>query len=107
MYVYRKNGGQRGYKGHVQNLSQDIQSLLDKLPQSVSNLPMLFLRRTGANDTFTDFTVHWEKVLTELQWLKVNNPFYNTIIIDYAMMTNSKKMVYPIKYCIRQITVKR
>ena len=86
MYVYRKHGGQRGYKGHVLNLSQDIQSLLDKLPQSVSNLPILILRRTGANDTFTNFTVRREKVLTALQWLKVNNPFYNTIIIDHAMI---------------------
>ena len=86
MYVYKKHGGQRGYKGHVLNLSQDIQSLLDKLPQSVSNLPIIILRRTGANDSFTDFTVRREIVLTALQWLKLNNPFYKSIVIDYAMI---------------------
>ena len=86
MYVYRKHGGQRGYKGHVLNLSQDIQSILDKLPQSVSNLPILILRRTGSNDSFSDFTVRRQKVLTALLWLKQNNPFYKSINIDYAII---------------------
>jgi hypothetical protein len=86
MYVYRKHGGQRGYKGHVLNLSQDIQSLLDKLPQDVSNLPILILRRTGCNDTFSNFTVRRQKVLTALIWLKQNNLFYKTIVIDYAVV---------------------
>ena len=33
------------------NLLQDIQSRLDKLPQNVSNLPILILRHTGCNDS--------------------------------------------------------
>ena len=32
MSIYRKHGGQRGYKGHVLNLTQDIQSFLDSFP---------------------------------------------------------------------------
>ena len=86
MYVYRKHGGQRGYKGHVLNLSQDIQSLLDTLPQNVSDLPILILRREGANESYSDFTVRKQKVLTALQWLKENNPFYKSIIIDHTMI---------------------
>ena len=86
MYVYRKHGGQHSYKGHVLNLSQNIQSLLDKLPQNISNLPILILRRIGTNDAFSDFTVRRQKVLTALQWLKQHNPFYNSISIDYAMI---------------------
>ena len=34
----------------------------------------------------SDFTVRREKVLTALQWLKLNNPFHNSIVIDYAMI---------------------
>ena len=83
MYIYRKHGGQRGYKGHVLNLSQNIQSLLDKLPQAVSKLPVLILRRSGANDTYSDFTVRRQKVLDALVWLKENNPYYKSITIDF------------------------
>ena len=86
MYVYRKHGGQRGYKGHVLNLSQDVQSLLDKLPQNVSNLPILILRHLGTNDTYSDFTVNRQKVLSALLWLKQNNPYYRSIEIDYAII---------------------
>ena len=86
MYIYRKHGGQRGYKGHVLNLTQDIQSLLDKLPQAVSKLPVLILRRSGANDTYSDFTVQRQKVLSALIWLKQNNPYYKTMIIDYDIL---------------------
>ena len=32
MSIHRKHGGQRGYKGHVLNLSQDIQSFFNSLP---------------------------------------------------------------------------
>jgi hypothetical protein len=48
MRVYRKHGGQRGYKGHVLNLQQDIQSFLNRLPSRVADLPVLIVRRHGA-----------------------------------------------------------
>ena len=86
MYVYRKHGGQRGYKGHVLNLSQNVQSLLDKLPQNLSNLPILILRHIGTNDSYSDFTVNRQKVLSALLWLKQNNPYYKSIEIDYAVI---------------------
>jgi hypothetical protein len=57
MQVYRKHGGQRGYKGHVLNLPQDIQSFLDRLPARVADLPVLVVRRHGVEDTHKDFTV--------------------------------------------------
>ncbi len=37
MCVYRKHGGQRGYRGHVLNLPQDIQQFLNSLPPNVSD----------------------------------------------------------------------
>ena len=47
MSVYWKHGGQRGYRGHVLNLPQDIQSFLNRLPSCVSDLPILVVRRHG------------------------------------------------------------
>ena len=47
MRVYRKHGGQRGYKGHVLNLPQDVQSFLNRLPAQVADLPVV--RRHGAD----------------------------------------------------------
>ena len=57
MRVYRKHGGQRGYKGHVLNLPQDVQSFLNRLPSQVADLPIMVVRRHGADDTHKDFTV--------------------------------------------------
>ena len=45
-----------------------------------------FRCRTGANDTYSDFTVCRQKVLNALQWLKQNNPYYKSITIDHATL---------------------
>ena len=49
--IYRKHGGQRGCKGHVLNLSQDVQRFLNRLPSQVADLPVLVVRRHGADKT--------------------------------------------------------
>ena len=82
MRVYRKHGGQRGYKGQVLNLLQDIQSFLNRLPSRVADMPVLIVRRHGAEDTHRDFTVRQHKVLEAVLWLKTNNPFFKDIEID-------------------------
>ena len=48
--IYRKHAGQRGYKGHVLNLPQDIQCFLNSLPANVSDLPILVIRKQGAGE---------------------------------------------------------
>ena len=83
MCVYRKHGGQRGYKGHVINLPQHIQGFLDKLPSNVSDLPILIVRRHGSDNSHADFRVRRECVLSALQWLMLNNPCYSNITIDH------------------------
>ena len=45
MAVYRKHGGQRGYRGHVLNLPQNIQEFIKKLPVPVDSLPTLIIKR--------------------------------------------------------------
>ena len=51
MSIYRKHGGQRGYKGHVLNLPQDIQGFLNSLPANMSDLPILVMRKQGAGES--------------------------------------------------------
>ena len=50
LFIYHKHGGQRGYKGHVLNLPQDIQGFLNSLPANVSDLPILVIRKQGAGE---------------------------------------------------------
>ena len=82
MCVYRKHGGQRGYKGHVLNLPKDIQGFVGRLPPSVAELPFLMIRRYGADKTHRDCRVQRHKVMQAITWYKDNNPYYSDIVID-------------------------
>ena len=82
MSVYRKHGGQRGYKGHVLNLPQDIQSFLNSLPSQASDLPVLVVRRHGVENAHRDFTVRQHRVLEGVVWLTMNNPYFKDVDID-------------------------
>ena len=81
MRVYHKHGGQRGYVLSM-SLPQNIQHFLCKLPPKVNTIPILLIRRHGANSSHSDFTVRRQKILDALVWLKHNNPFYSDIEID-------------------------
>ena len=82
MCVYRKKGGQRGYKNHVLNFPQDIQGFLDSLPSYVSDLPFLVVRRMGQDNSHRDFKVRRTRVYDALVWLRDNNRFYQDIHIN-------------------------
>ena len=88
MRIYRKHGGQRGYKGHVLNLPQDVLSFLNRLPSQVADLPVLVVRRHGADETHRDFTVRRHRVPDAILWLKTNNPFFKDIEIDRAVINS-------------------
>ena len=79
MCVYRKRGGQRGYKGHVLDLPQDIQEFLARLPPNVAELPFLMIRRYGADNTHKDCRVRRHKVMQAITWLKDHNSYYSDI----------------------------
>lgn len=83
MCVYRKHGGQHGYKGYVLNLPQDVQDFLNRLPRNVNDLPMLLFCRHGDNNTHIDFQVRRDIVMSALQWLQSNHTFYTNVTIDY------------------------
>ena len=57
MCVYRKHGGQRGYRGHVLSLPQDIQGFLNRLPLNIAQLPYLIIRRHRTDNKHRDCTV--------------------------------------------------
>lgn len=96
MCVFHKHGGQLGYKGHVVNLPQNIQGFLDTLPASVNDLPILIVRREGAQNTYSDFKVRRDRVLSALLWLKENNKCYHDIVISHnALQTLPKNGVPP------------
>ena len=82
MCVYRKHGGQRGYKGHVLNFPKDIQNFFPRLPPSVAELPFLIIRRYGVDNTHRDCRVRRHKVMQGITWYKDNNPYYSDIVID-------------------------
>lgn len=88
MCIYRKHGGQHGYKGHVINFPQDIKEFLRKLPCNVSDLTILIVHRRGADNTHKDFRVRRARVLGALYWLKQNNPCYKDITIDMDALAN-------------------
>ena len=75
-----------GYKGHVLNLSQDIQGFLSRLPPHVAQLPNLIIRKPGADNTHRDCRVRRQKILEAITWLKDNNPFNVDIQIDYEAL---------------------
>ena len=91
MCVYMKHGGQYGYKGHVVNLPQDIQSFVDRLPRDISEVPVILVRRKGTEITWKDFRVRRSKVLEALVWLKNHNQFYRNIVIDNDHLSDLPK----------------
>ena len=82
MSVYRIHGGQRGYRGRVLNLLQDIPSFLNKLLSRVSDLPIFVVRRHEVDNSHMDFTVRSHQVLEAVLWLITNNPYFKDLEID-------------------------
>ena len=87
MTIYRKHGGQRGYRGHVLNLPQNIEQFIKTLPVSVSALPILLVKQKGVDNTEPQFRVRRSKVLDALLWLKANNTFYSDIDINHECIS--------------------
>ena len=98
MCIYRKHGGQRGYKGHVVNLPQNIQGFLDTLPSYVNDLPILIVRRQGTESTHADFRVRRSRVLSAILWLKQTNICYRDITINYNSLRQLPEDAVP-PYC--------
>ena len=83
MHIFRLPvGRQFGYRGHVLNLPQYVQSVLTRLPRTKSNLGMVVVRQTRTSGKVNDFRVRRQRVLEALVNLKRNNKYYENIEID-------------------------
>ena len=102
MCIYRKHGGQRGYKGHVVNLPQTIQGFLDTLPSYVNDLTILIVRRQGAANSHADLKVRRGRVLTAIQWLKQNNIYYRDITINYNALQRLPQDAVPLDLLVQE-----
>ena len=79
MRVYRLKGGQRGYGGHIVNLAQNIGGFVNSLPRAARGLPIVVVGRQGEEGTHKDLLVRLQRVVTALNCLRANNPFYSDI----------------------------
>ena len=86
--VYTKPGGQKAYKGHCINFSQDIQELANSLPRYPRELPVIVVSVKGKDNTYKDLTVRRQKVSCALHWLVKHNPVYKNITIDYDCLSS-------------------
>ena len=83
MHIFRLPAGRQfGYRGHVLNLPQNVQSVLTRLPRTKSNLGMVVVRQTRTSGKVNNFRVRRQRVLEALVNLKRNNKYYENIEID-------------------------
>lgn len=83
MSIYRLPHGQYGYGGHILNLPQDVTSFINNLPRSVATLDIIVVRKQGATNSHKDFRVRRSVVLRALQWLVLNNKYYDDVTINH------------------------
>lgn len=81
-------GGQKAYKGHCINFSQDIQEFANSLPRYPNELPVIVLSVKGKDNTFKELTVRRENVNCSLHWLVKHNPLYENTTIDYECLAS-------------------
>ena len=65
--IYRRNMEVKGYKGHVLNLPQDVQSFMNRFPSQVADVPLLVVQRHSADETHQDLTVCSHGILEAIQ----------------------------------------
>ena len=83
MNVFRlPSGRQYGYSGDVLNLPQDVQSVVNSLPRTASNLGTVVVRRKRSSGNVMEFRVRRDRVYAALVLLKRNNKYYSNIKID-------------------------
>ena len=95
MSIYRLPHGQYGYSGHILNVPQNVTQFLDHLPRCPTTLDIVIVRKQGVGETHKDFRVRRSVVLRALQWLIVNNKYYNDVTINHdtlSMLPNDSQL---------------
>ena len=86
MCVYRLPLGQLSYGGHIINFPQDVSTFVTSLPRNPNNIDIVVVRKEGTNSTHKDFRVRRSRVFNALQWLKLNNKYFNGISINNSTL---------------------
>ena len=68
-------------------MEQNISDVANKLPRMPKDAQFVCLKKRGASGTTFTCKVSRERVLRALVWLKVNNPVYAKIEIDYHSLS--------------------
>jgi hypothetical protein len=71
--IFRLNGGQSAYRGHVISFPQDVTKFSQELPRLPEDIGLIFVRKSF-NDGHVDFKIRRDKVLDALIWLKKTQP---------------------------------
>ena len=77
-------GGQWSTKGNIINFYNNVTEIVKKLPRSVDNINLAFVRFIGSR--VDEYVVRPPKLRAALSWLKTNNPLYADIIIDEELL---------------------
>lgn len=78
--VYRRDGGQRGYRVNVANVAQDVGNLLYRLPRASTDVLVLVVSREGhKNGTHKGILARQRRVLDAPLWLRQNKPYYENV----------------------------
>ena len=87
IYVYRDQGGQRGYKGHFLNLPQDVQGFSNSLPTNVSDLPILITRKQGSgkNKSRFVFVISFLHTSGNFRLVSINTFMADVLAVDLCV----------------------
>ncbi|CAB3993600.1 Hypothetical predicted protein, partial [Paramuricea clavata] len=91
--------------GIVPEQLRDIQSFLNRLPSRVADLPVLIVRRHGAENTHRDFTVRRHRVLESVFWMKTNNSFFKDIEIDRDIILSLPENGIPDELSVEELVL--
>lgn len=84
-YVYMRGFGEASSKAHCINFSQNISSIVHKLPRLPTDLPIVIINKKESDGTVHEFRVRRNVVLLWLEYLKKNSqvPGYRDMAICY------------------------
>ncbi|XP_057825708.1 uncharacterized protein LOC131037537 [Cryptomeria japonica] len=88
LQVTHATGGQFKYKGHTISFPQHIEKIAEKLPHSITSLPIIIVRRKYQRGTSYNFIVNRDHVYRALQYKIQNDKFYADVTIDTCALEN-------------------
>lgn len=81
--MFKIQGHQTGYRGHIINFPQDVNEIARKLPKLPSDLTQnIVVGKRPTVTSITELNVNSQALRSWLLWLKQNNQYYADVEID-------------------------